>query len=38
MTLGEATTDDVTLTAPEGRSGTTFVKIPKLSDYGILTD
>lgn len=38
MTVGEATTEEVTLTAPEGRSSTTFVKIPKLSDYGILMD
>jgi hypothetical protein len=38
MTVGEATTSEITLTAPEGRTSTTFVKIPKLSDYGILTD
>jgi hypothetical protein len=37
MTVGEATTDEVELTVSESAS-TTFRKIPKLADYGILID
>jgi hypothetical protein len=34
MSVGEATSNEVKLTVTEGI--TKFVKIPKLSDYGIL--